>query len=254
MVEGLYKVIGGRIMGSVISIIFGILMLITNIENYTTGGIITAFLFIGIGAFNLFGRYVVHKDQVETQNIKQERSKQVIDTLGGVQNIDIDLGKYSNEVQLIVLKDKRICIGRSNYTNKKIINFESIIKVEIVIDNIKEQVEKLVSIRDKKYSQEIIRSISVYIHTDSSTEELIYRYSDFMTEQAQINFNEILKGIKRFKIIVEELNDKQIIELDTKVEEQSNLEKIKELKGLLDIDAITQEEFDSKKAELLKYL
>lgn len=239
-------------MGSVLSIMFGILMLVTNIEDTEPVAMIISLLFIGVGALNLFGRYSAHKNQVQSQNTKVERGKEIIETLGGTENIDIDLSKYSNEVQLIVLKDKRVCVGRNNYTDKKTIDFESIIKIEMVIDNIKEQVEKIASIRDKKYSQEIIRSIKVYIHTNDSTEELVYLYQDFMTQQAQIYFNEIIKGIKRFEVIIDGFTNKNSVENELSiVKESSSIDQIKELKELLDLDAITHDEFEKKKAELL---
>lgn len=89
-------------------------------------------------------------------------------------SININLSKYSDESQLIVLKNKTVHIGHNNYKTEKFIDFDSIIKLEIRINNAN-------IVTAYQYSEnkvkEIMESIVVYIHTAEYTEELVFKYS-----------------------------------------------------------------------------
>lgn len=190
----------------------------------------------------------------DVQSIKEEssidRSKNILDEIGGSNNIDINLSKYSEESQLIVLKNKTICIGHNNYESKKIIDFNSILKLEICVNNA--TIGSAYESSNNKV-KEIIESIIVYIHTTDSTEDLTFRYSAYDTEEAQENYMEILKGLKRLKVLLGDNSDADDLDKTTNINviEKSIPEQIKEYKELLDIDAITKEEFEMKKKELL---
>ena len=190
------------------------------------------------------------KLEIEQINNDIDRSGNIIDKIGGADNIDINLSKYGDESQLIVLKNKTIHIGHNNYETEKFIDFDSIIKLEIRINNAKVGTAHQYS---ENKIKEIIESIVVYIHTDEYTEELIFKYSAYDTDEAQINYNEMLKGLKRLKVMLG--NNSDIAHLDKtssiNAKEKSIPEQIKEYKELLDIDAITKEEFEIKKKELL---
>lgn len=190
------------------------------------------------------------KLEIEQINNDIDRSGNIIDKIGGADNIDINLSKYGDESQLIVLKNKTIHIGHNNYETEKFIDFDSIIKLEIRINNVKVGTAHQYS---ENKIKEIIESIVVYIHTDEYTEELIFKYSAYDTDEAQINYNEMLKGLKRLKVMLG--NNSDIAHLDKtssiNAKEKSIPEQIKEYKELLDIDAITKEEFEIKKKELL---
>lgn len=179
-----------------------------------------------------------------------DRSKNILDKIGCIDNIDINLSKYGDESQLIVLKNKTIHIGHNNCETEKIIDFDSIIKLEIRINNAK--VGTAYQYAENKV-KEIIESIVVYIHTDEYTEELIFRYSAYDDDEIQIKYNEILKGLKRLKVILGDTcnTDDFAKSPNINVIEKSIPEQIKEYKELLDIDAITKEEFEMKKKELL---
>ncbi|MGL5641777.1 MAG: SHOCT domain-containing protein [Paraclostridium sp.] len=63
----------------------------------------------------------------------------------------------------------------------------------------------------------------------------------------------MLKGLKRLKVILGDNSDTDDFDKTTSINtsEKSIPEQIKEYKDLLDIDAITKEEFEMKKKELL---
>lgn len=210
-------------------------------------GIVMIFLIIFI-----LIKYTIKETKAENENLRVHRSNSLVNQLGGVENVDIDLSKYNDKAQLVVLKDKKVCIGRNNFSESKIIDFESIINIEIDIENIEEKVEdKYIGYRDKRYSQEIVKSVTVYIHTTTFTEELVFSCMNFRSFDAQWDYTEIIKGVKRFKAIL----DNEINKNDTKskvIDEENNaLNQIKNLKELLDLNAITQQEFENKKLELL---
>jgi hypothetical protein len=82
---------------------------------------------------------------------------------------------------------------------------------------------------------------------------LFFRYSSYDTNLAQRNYNEILKGLNRFKVMLGDTSDKDDLNNKTNIhyKEKSIPEQIKEYKELLDIGAITESEYDTKKKELL---
>ncbi|XTR36948.1 hypothetical protein ACQQ2T_10295 [Paraclostridium tenue] len=210
-----------------------------------------------LGGFIVFGLIIMllwGSKESDIQSIKEEssidRSKNILDEIGGNDNIDINLSKYSEESQLIVLKNKTICIGHNNYETKKIIDFDSILKLEICVNNA--TIGSAYESSNNKV-KEIIESIIVYIHTKDSTEDLTFRYSSYELEEAQENYIEILKGLKRLKVLLGDNSDTDDLDKTTSinVSEKSIPEQIKEYKELLDIDAITKEEFEMKKKELL---
>lgn len=228
---------------------YGIIVLLLGlfgfIENPKAGLIVIVF-----GGFLIFRHILLEKSsQSEIKKSSVDRSKYVIDKIGGVENIDINLSKYGDKNQLIILKDKSILIGYNNYETEKIINFDSIINTDIRINNIKE--ESLAGYTH--YHKDLIESIFVYIHTNECTEEIIFRYSSYKIDEAQVKYNEILKGLNRFKAMlddrldIDDLHNKSTID----IKEKSIPQQIKEYKELLDIDAITKEEFDKKKKQLL---
>lgn len=228
---------------------YGIIVLLIGlcgfIENPKAGLIVIVF-----GGF-LISKHILLKksSQSEIKNSSVDRSKYIIDRIGGVQNIDINLSKYGDKNQLIILKDKSILIGYNNYETEKIINFDSIINADIRINNIKE--ESLAGYTH--YHKDLIESIFVYIHTKECTEEIIFRYSSYEINEAQVKYNEILKGLNRFKAMLDDrldidnLYNKSTID----IKEKSIPQQIKEYKELLDIDAITKDEFEKKKKQLL---
>ncbi|CEN30855.1 Uncharacterised protein [[Clostridium] sordellii] len=210
-----------------------------------------------LGGFIVFGLIILFlwfSKETDVKAVKEEssidRSKNILDEIGGDNNIDINLSKYSEESQLIVLKNKTICIGHNNYETRKFIDFKSIIELEINVNN-----ATLGSAYESSNNKvkEIIESIVVYIHTDESTEDLIFRYSSYELEEAQENYMEILKGLKRLKVMLVDNTDTDNLDKTTSIniKEKSIPDQIKEYKELLDIDAITKEEFEMKKKELL---
>lgn len=152
---------------------------------------------------------------------------------------------------MIVLKDKSILIGYNNFETEKIINFYSIINLDIRINK---AIKGTSYQHTTNYNKELIESIIIYIHTNECTEELIFRYLSYETDQAQVKYSEILKGLNRFKAILDDTLD--IGDLENKsnidIKETSTTQQIKEYKELLDIDAITKEEYDKKKKQLLR--
>ena len=200
---------------------------------------IIGFILFILGLLFSWGILSVEQDEKEKLAIS-ERRKHIIDKIGGAENIDINLSEYGDRNQLIILKDKSILIGYNNYETDKIINFNSIINVDIRINNIKE--ESLAGY--KHYHRDVIESIIVYIHTNECTEELIFSYPFYENNKYQEKYNEILTGLNRFKAILGDT-----LNTDTKM--KSVPLQIKEYKELLDIGAITEEEYEVKKNELL---
>lgn len=225
LIIGLMVIKSGGILIGLIWIVLPILLIILDIKNNKT-------------------------NNAEIQKATIDRSNKILDKIGGADNIDINLSKYGDESQLIVLKNKTIHIGYNNYETEKVIDFDSIIKLDIRINNAK--VGTAYQYSENKV-KEIIESIVVYIHTDEYTEELIFKYSSYELEKAQANYNEILKGLKRLKVILGDNSDIDYLDKTTSInaKEKSIPEQIKEYKELLDINAITKEEFEMKKKELL---
>ena len=176
-----------------------------------------------------------------------DRSKYIIDKIGGAENIDIDLSKYDNRNQLIILKNKSILIGYNNFETEKIISFDSIINLDIKVKDIIVESEA----GYKNYHRTLIESIFVYIHTHECTEELVFEYLFYKNKQEK--YHEILKGLNRFKVMLEDNNytDDSDNETNINYKEKSIPEQIKEYKELLDMGAITESEYNAKKKELL---
>lgn len=235
--------------GGDIKLGYGIIVLLIGlcgfIENPKAGLIVIVF-----GGFLIFRHILLKKSaQSEIKKSSVDRSKYIIDRIGGVENIDINLSKYGDRNQLIILKDNSILIGYNNYETEKIINFDSIINVDIRINNVKE--ESLAGYTH--YHKDLIESIFVYIHTNECTEEIIFRYSSYEIDEAQVKYNEILKGLNRFKSMLDDMihTDDLYNKYNIDIKEKSIPQHIKEYKELLDIDAITKEEYEAKKKELL---
>ena len=204
--------------------------------------------------FGIFGIWLVKtsdtQEKLKLEEASTDRSQDILDKIGGVDNIDVNLSKYGDESQLIVLKNKTIHIGHNNYETEKFIDFDSVIKLEIRINNANVGTAHQYS---ENTVREIIESIVVYIHTAEYTEELVFRYSSCELEEAQVNYNEILKGLKRLKVLLGDTYGMDDLDKTTSINfnEKSIPAQIKEYKELLDIDAITKEEFEMKKKELL---
>lgn len=229
----------------------GILIILFGIIFFLGLSKILGCIVIIFGFIYIFGvKWLEEEKNLEIEEASIDRSENILDKIGGVNNIDINLSKYGDESQLIVLKNKTIYIGHNNYETEKVIDFDSIIKLEIRINNAK--VGTAYQYSENKV-KEIIESIVIYIHTDEFTEELIFRYSAYDTEEVQIKYNEILKGLKRLKVMLGDNSDTDDFDKTTSINasEKSIPEQIKEYKDLLDIDAITKEEFEMKKKELL---
>ncbi|WP_018590720.1 SHOCT domain-containing protein [Terrisporobacter glycolicus] len=224
-----------------IIIIFGLYKIIGD-ANFGGGLIIIVF-----GIFCLARENDIEETKKESTI---DRSKDILDEIGGYNNIDINLSKYCDEGQLIVLKNKKVCIGWNNFETKKLIDFNSIVKLEIKVNNITIGNTNDGSRREFK---EIIESINVYIHTNESTEELVFKYLAYDIDESQENYNEILKGLKRFEIMLEDTShlDSSDRTNNININENSVPKQIKEYKELLDMNAITLEEFEMKKKELL---
>lgn len=214
--------------------------------------IIGLILFI-VGLIDSFG--CLSKKQNKTENLPNDnkdvhlddRSKYIIDKIGGAENIDIDLSKYDDRNQLIILKDKSILIGYNNYETEKIISFDSIINLDIKVKDIIVESEA----GYKNYHRTLIESIFVYIHTHECTEELVFEYLFYKNKQEK--YHEILKGLNRFKVMLEDNNYTNDLDKTTNI---NNIEKfipeqIKKYKELLDMGAITESEYNAKKKELL---
>lgn len=229
----------------------GILIILFGIIFFLGLSKILGCIVIIFGFIYIFGvKWLEEEKNLEIEEASIDRSENILDKIGGVNNIDINLSKYGDASQLIVLKNKTIHIGHNNYETEKVIDFDSIIKLEIRINNAK--VGTAYQYSENKV-KEIIESIVIYIHTDEYTEELIFRYSAYDTEEVQIKYNEILKGLKRLKVMLGDNSDTDDFDKTTSINasEKSIPEQIKEYKDLLDIDAITKEEFEMKKKELL---
>lgn len=221
------------------------------LNGHKSGGILIGLIWIVLPIILIILEIKNNKvHNVEMQKSTIDRSTNVLHKIGGVNNIDINLSKYSNESQLIVLKNKTIHIGHNNYEIEKFIDFESIIKLEIRVNNVKVGTAHQYS---ENKIKELIESIFVYIHTDRYTEELVFRYSSYEFEETQIKYNEILKDLKRLQVILEDNSDLDDLNKSNNINinEKSIPQQIKEYKELLDIDAITKEEFEMKKKELL---
>ena len=226
-------------------IIWGLASFIAG-RGYIIFGIIC--IILGIYSINReVSRRKVFKSEMKMSSI--DRSECIINEIGGTENIDIDLSKYDDENQLIVLKNRYIVIGYNNFETKKIIDFDSIINVDIKVKDIVVESEAGYT----NYHMNLINSITVYIHTNECTEELFFRYSSYDTNLAQRNYNEILKGLNRFKVMLGDTLDTDDLDNETNINniEKSIPEQIKEYKELLDIGAITESEYDTKKKELL---
>lgn len=229
----------------------GILIILIGVMFFLGLSKILGCIVIIFGFIVFFGvKWLEEEKNLEIEDASIDRSENILDKIGGVNNIDINLSKYGDESQLIVLKNKTIHIGHNNYETEKVIDFDSIIKLEIRINNAKVGTAHQYSENKVK---EIIESIVVYIHTDEYTEELVFRYSSYEIEEAQIKYNEILKGLKRLKVMLGDNSDTDNFDKTTSinVNQKSIPEQIKEYKDLLDINAITKEEFEIKKKELL---
>lgn len=229
---------------AILAILFGLAVVI-KVNMY-------GFIWIVLGVYIIYSKISRKKStQYEMDVSSVDRSKYVIDRIGGAENIDINLSKYSYDSQLIVLKDKSILIGYNNFETEKIVNFNSIINVEIRANK---AIKGTSYQHTTNYNKELIESMIIYIHTNECTEELIFRYSSYETNQAQVKYNEILKGLNRFKAILDDTLDidNLVNKPNINLKEKSIPQQIKEYKELLDINAITKEEFDKKKNQLLK--
>lgn len=94
---------------------------------------------------------------------------------------------------------------------------------------------------------------NLYIHINESTEELVFKYLAYDIDESQENYNEILKGLRRFEIMLENTSHLDCFDRTTSININENFipKQIKEYKELLDINAVTIEEFEMKKKELL---
>ncbi|MGL5641778.1 MAG: hypothetical protein ACRDDM_05885 [Paraclostridium sp.] len=165
----------------------GILIILFGIIFFLGLSKILGCIVIIFGFIYIFGvKWLEEEKNLEIEEASIDRSENILDKIGGVNNIDINLSKYGDESQLIVLKNKTIHIGHNNYETEKVIDFDSIIKLEIRINNAK--VGTAYQYSENKV-KEIIELIVIYIHTDEFTEELIFRYSAYDTEEVQIKYN-----------------------------------------------------------------
>ncbi|MEG1410224.1 MAG: SHOCT domain-containing protein [Terrisporobacter sp.] len=224
--------------------VVGTLIILFGIYKLVKGG--STLLSLGIIGFGILFIYSYFRVQKDKEASNTDRSTIILDEIQGADNIDINLSKYSEESQLIVLKNKTICIGHDNFEIKKFINFDSIMKLEVKINN-----ATIGSYRESSNNivREIIDSITVYIHTQELTEELVFKLDTHDAKETQEKYREIEKGLKRFQVI---LGDNGDVENTNSTDTKSIPEQIKEYKELLDINAITEEEFETKKKELLK--
>ncbi|WP_394862456.1 hypothetical protein [Paraclostridium bifermentans] len=208
-------------------------------------------IWIVLGVYIIYSEISTKKSTRSEMDVSSiDRSEYVTNIIGGSKNIDINLSKYSDDSQLIVFKDKSILIGYNNFETEKIIVSDSIINVDIRVNKaIKGTSYK----HTTNYNKELIESIFVYIHTNECTEELIFRYSSYEIDEAQIKYNEILKGLNRFKAMLDDVihTDDLYNKSNIDIKEKYIPQHIKEYKELLDIDAITKEEYEAKKKELL---
>ncbi|MGL5692440.1 MAG: SHOCT domain-containing protein [Peptostreptococcaceae bacterium] len=187
--------------------------------------------------------------RTEFENANIDRSVNIFDKIGGADNIDVNLSKYCSENQLLVLKDDTIHIGYNDYEFEKIISFDDIIKIEIRVNDAQ---RGTASEYTENTVKKIINSIFVYIHTKEYTEELVFKYSAYDDDQAQVNYNEILKGLQRLKVLIKDTDEDTLNkESSPNTTKKSIPEQLKEYKELLDMNIITEEEFETKKKELL---
>lgn len=160
-------------------------------------------IWIVLGVYIIYSEISTKKSTRSEMDVSSiDRSEYVTNIIGGSKNIDINLSKYSDDSQLIVFKDKSILIGYNNFETEKIIVSDSIINVDIRVNKaIKGTSYK----HTTNYNKELIESIFVYIHTNECTEELIFRYSSYEIDEAQVKYNEILKGLNRFKSMLDNM-------------------------------------------------
>lgn len=215
------------------------------------GSIVAGLIFAILGG----GKVYCELDDIKLQKLELEeasidRSKNILDEIGGIDNIEINLSKYCYASQLMVLKNKTIHIGHNNYQNKKTIDFNSIIKLEIRVNNAKYGTAYEHSNNKVK---DVIESIIVYIHTNEYTEELVFKYNAYELDEIQLKYNEILKDLKRLKVMLGDMTDTDdsYKENTMSISGKSIPEQLKEYKELLDTDIITEEEFEKVKKRLL---
>jgi hypothetical protein len=243
------KIIISYIIISLIILVFGIMLMFRS--HSVIIKVISFILFLFGIIFSLGGLSIKKRIKNLSADEKIEflfdTHKYIVNKFGGAENIDIDLSKYDNRNQLIILKDKSILIGYNNFETEKIINFDSIVNVDIKVKNIIVESEAGYN----NYYRNIIESIVVYIHTKECTEELVFEYLFFKDKQEK--YNEILNGLNRFKTMIDDTLDTNDLNNKTNInyKEKSIPEQIKEYKELLDIGAITESEYDTKKKELL---
>lgn len=200
---------------------------------------IIGFILLLLGILVFYASFIYEDVSEKEKLLNIKKRENVINKIGGTKNIEINLSEYDDRNQLIVLKNRSILVGYNIFETEKIINFDDIINVDININNTTE--ESLGGYTH--YHTNYIESVLVYIHTNECTEELIFKYPFYKKNQEK--YSEILNKLNRFKTILEyslNINDSK---------EKSIPEQIKEYKELLDIGAITESEYDTKKKELL---
>lgn len=157
--------------------------------------------------------------------------------------------------------------------NVKQSNIKNVLDVEINIISKEKNIKKIMSVRDTFNKNVTVLKIEFKITTRKSVYVV-----DYVPKASNINSDEVsnkLKQLNRYKLIIEkdlkefnikEDSEKEFVKLtktsdtDNNIEEdtlisktsQDPLERIKTLKELLDMGALTQDEFDTKKKELLK--
>lgn len=107
-----------------------------------------------------------------------------------------------------------------------------------------------------KKTKQICNKLQIKITTKNIDRPLIYidlintefKKDGFVYKQASQNVQEILS---KFQIIIDQLEQEKKIEKENANNNMSVADEIRKFKELLDMGAITQEEFDAKKKELL---
>ncbi|MEF9935359.1 MAG: SHOCT domain-containing protein [Clostridium sp.] len=233
--------------GILVILVSGVFFLIKN----SIAGWILLKIGIAIVVISLICTYFKHKIiQVQINEASVDRSLSVLDKIGGSGNININLSMYGDLFQLLALKDNRLYIGYNNFKTEKAIPYESIIKLDVKVAT--EEVGTAYQYSENTV-KDIINCISVIVYTDTYTEEINFKYVSYNNDQAQSGFNNILKELERLKLILKDFNPS--IDLGNNslgnTLNESIPELIRKYKELLDIDAITLEEYETKKKELL---
>lgn len=169
----------------------------------------------------------------------------------------------------VQMGDKAIALGNNkfhiielNKITKRTISFEDILDFKIDLHTTQKNTKRIITLTHTYDTSTIINKVSCSIILKNSSivleSEVLNKSTENMDMKKYINELERLKLLVQRGISINKVTPKNIeseptqsISSKESKDNKTEIDKIKELKELLDINAITQEEFDSKKKELL---